>query len=105
MTDTCILVRMIYYTKPPSYPQTSNISGISIGNKIVDYSDVVGASPVGAAPTTSYAKTIARREKKHLNFLDISALYIRCLTVYNRRVPHLWSIVIYERVALTRLQS
>ena len=23
------------------------------GNKIVDHSDVVGASPVGAAPTTS----------------------------------------------------
>ena len=26
-----------------------------VGNKIVDHSDVVGASPVGAAPTTSYA--------------------------------------------------
>ena len=24
-----------------------------LGNKIVDHSDVVGASPVGAAPTTS----------------------------------------------------
>ena len=24
-----------------------------VGNKIVDYLDVVGASPVGAAPTTS----------------------------------------------------
>ena len=24
-----------------------------MGNKIVDHSDVVGASPVGAAPTTS----------------------------------------------------
>ena len=24
-----------------------------VGNKIVDHSDVVGASPVGAAPTTS----------------------------------------------------
>ena len=25
----------------------------TLGSKIVDYSDVVGASPVGAAPTTS----------------------------------------------------
>ena len=33
--------------------QTSNIRRASVGNKIVDHSDVVGASPVGAAPTTS----------------------------------------------------
>ena len=32
--------------------QTSNISH-TLGNKIVDHSDVVGASPVGAAATTS----------------------------------------------------
>ena len=31
----------------------SNISRTLVGNKIVDNSDVVGASPVGAAPTTS----------------------------------------------------
>ena len=35
------------------YCQTSNIRGILVGNRIVDLSDVVGASPVGAAPTTS----------------------------------------------------
>ena len=35
------------------YHQTSNIRHILVGNKIVDHSDVVGASPVGAAPTTS----------------------------------------------------
>ena len=35
------------------YCQTSNIIHTLIGNKIVDPSDVVGASPVGAAPTTS----------------------------------------------------
>ena len=34
------------------YHQTFNISRPSLGNKIVDNSDVVGASPVGAAPTT-----------------------------------------------------
>ena len=35
------------------YHRTSNISHALVGNKIVDHSDVVGASPVGAAPTTS----------------------------------------------------
>ena len=32
------------------YHQTSNISHTLVGNEIVDHSDVVGASPVGAAP-------------------------------------------------------
>ena len=35
------------------YPQITNISGTLVGNIIVEHSDVVGASPVGAAPTTS----------------------------------------------------
>ena len=35
------------------YHQTSNIRSTFVDNKIVDYSDAVGASPVGAAPTTS----------------------------------------------------
>ena len=39
------------------YRQTSNISQTLTGNKIVDHSDVVGASPVGAAPTTSSFST------------------------------------------------
>ena len=39
------------------YRQTSNISGTLVGNKIVDRSDVVGASPVGAAPTASSFST------------------------------------------------
>ena len=39
------------------YRQISNISHALVGNKIVDYSDVVGASPVGAAPTTSSFST------------------------------------------------
>ena len=62
-----------------TYRKTSNISRTSVGNKIVDNSDVVGASPVGAAPTTSsfstehlvsmhWAKTTARGYKKHLSF-------------------------------------
>ena len=39
------------------YHQVSNISRTLPGNKIVDQSDVVGASPVGAAPTTSSFST------------------------------------------------
>ena len=39
------------------YRQVSNISRTLIGYKIVDHSDVDGASPVGAAPTTSSFST------------------------------------------------
>ena len=39
------------------YRQVSNIRRTLIGNEIVDNSDVVGASPVGAAPTTSSLST------------------------------------------------
>ena len=39
------------------YRKTSNISRTLVGNEIVDNSDVVGASPVGAAPTTSSFST------------------------------------------------
>ena len=35
------------------YSQTSNISCIEKGNKLVEHTDVVGSSTVGAAPTTS----------------------------------------------------
>ena len=39
------------------YRQTCDISRTLVGNKIVDHSDAVGASPVGAAPTTSSFST------------------------------------------------
>ena len=39
------------------YRQVSNIRRTLVGDKIVDNSDVVGASPVGAAPTTSSLST------------------------------------------------
>ena len=39
------------------YRKTSNIRRTLVGNKIVDHSDVVGASPVGAAPTISSFST------------------------------------------------
>ena len=35
------------------YRKTSNIRPTLVGNNIVNHSDVVGASPVGAAATTS----------------------------------------------------
>ena len=37
------------------YCKTSNISRASVAIKIVDHSDVVGASPAGAAPTYSFS--------------------------------------------------
>ena len=40
-----------------TYRQVSHISPTLVGNTIVDHSDVVGASPVGAAPTTSSFST------------------------------------------------
>ena len=39
------------------YRQVSNIRRTLVGNKIDDHSDVVGASPAGAAPTTSSLST------------------------------------------------
>ena len=68
-----------------NYRETSIISRTLIGNKIVDHSDVVGASPVGAAPTTStfptqylalmdWAKTTARRETSKV--LDLVVLIL-----------------------------
>ena len=35
-----------------SYRKVSHIKHTLVGNKIVDHTDVVGASHVGAAPTT-----------------------------------------------------
>ena len=45
------------WLKRGTYRKTSSISRTLVGNKIVDNSDVVGASPVGAAPTTSSFST------------------------------------------------
>ena len=39
------------------YRQVSNTSRTLVGNEIVYHSDVVGASPVGAAPTISSFST------------------------------------------------
>ena len=39
------------------YRQTSTLSRTLVGKTIADHSDLVGASPVGAAPTTSLFST------------------------------------------------
>ena len=44
---------MFGFQKNPDYSQISHISRTLVGDKIVYHSDVVGASPVGAGPTTS----------------------------------------------------
>ena len=49
--------RQLANQTPRVYRKTSNISRTLVGNEIVDHSDVVGASPVGAAPTTSSFST------------------------------------------------
>ena len=48
---------LIAPTDESKYRKTSNIRRTLVGNKIVDNSDVVGALPVGAAPTTSSFST------------------------------------------------
>ena len=46
------ILQLKYY-----YRKTSNIRRTLVDSKIVDHSDVVGAPPVGAAPTTSSFST------------------------------------------------
>ena len=48
-TPTCVFDK--------DYRQVCSIRRTLVGIEIVDHSDVVGASPVGAAPTTSSFST------------------------------------------------
>ena len=93
-----MVIRIAYGTRAPHFMaecrycrQTSNISSTLVGNKIVDHSDVVGATPDGAVPITSssstrhlasmgWPKTTARRDEKNLVLGD-SGPYIRGLMV------------------------
>ena len=81
---------MLSYDTGSCYPRTSNIRCSLVGNKTFDHTNVVVASPVGAAPITSsfstkhqasmdWAKTTARRGGNHVLG---GANYIRGLTVY-----------------------
>ena len=86
---------IIHTDKQPStydtYRKTSNIRRVLVGNKIVDHSEVVGASPVGAAPTTSSFLTWhlasrdsakkATRQYENLLSVGIWSSYIRDSTV------------------------
>ena len=63
--------------------QISNISCTFVGNKIVDHSDVVGATPTGASSSSTWylasidwAKTTARRVDK-LTFWDLVPLILK----------------------------
>ena len=73
---------------PLMYRQTSNISRALVGNKILVHSDVIGASPVGAAPTTpsfstshmasmNWAQWTTRQTEKHFSFGIWCGLYLR----------------------------
>ena len=48
---------ILWLMRQPVPRQTSNISRTLVGNESVDHSDVVGAPPVGAAPTTASFST------------------------------------------------
>ena len=73
-----------------SYRQVSNIRRTLAGNQIVDHSDVVGALPVGTAPTissfsTSYmasidwAKTTCKTVRESLMFWNLVRLILETL--------------------------
>ena len=51
------IIALFYRDKESGYRKTSNIRRTLVGNEFVDHSDVVGASPVGSAPTTSSFST------------------------------------------------
>ena len=92
------------------YRQTFNISRTLVGNKLVDYSDVVGASPVGAAQlrlhshlaSMDWTKRTARRDEKHFSF-GIWYPYIRGLTVTINDLTNMmfttWRQCIFRTVA------
>ena len=57
MKELFHFTEVCFYESKGQYRKTSNIRHTLVGNKIVDHSDVVGASPVGAAPTISSFST------------------------------------------------
>ena len=86
-----------------SYRKISNTRRTLVGNEIVDHSDVVGASPVGAAPTTSSfstwhlasmdsAKTGARQSENLFKCWDLVRLILetwRCVESMSLHGRHL----------------
>ena len=86
--------------------EVSNLRRTSLGNEIVDHSDVVGASPVGAAPTTSSFSTkhwlqwIGQRQvqgkTRNLYVWGLGAFYIRELTVLYLLQIQVWILYVWE---------
>ena len=88
---TCeILLQSLYYNL--DYRQITNIICSSIGSKIVDHSDIVGASPDGTALTTHLhcrldiwlqyiAQSQLQDETGDIKDLVLGATYIGDLTV------------------------
>ena len=83
-------VLVCVYSRKWNYRQVSNIRRILVGNVIVDHSDVVGASPVGAAPTTSsffdltpglkgLGKDNCKTRRETFNFGDLVHLILQIL--------------------------
>ena len=77
------------------YHQTSNTRHTVVGNKIVNHSDVIGASTVGAAASSfmtehlasmDWAKTTAKQYEKHLSFGFWCALYERFDGIYIKKI-------------------
>ena len=75
------------------YRQVSNIRRTFVGKEIVDHSDVVGASPVGAAPTTSSFSTLTpgfnglgkdnyKMRRETFKFWDLVRLILETLRYY-----------------------
>ena len=99
-----------------NYRQTSNISRILVGDIIVDHSDVVGPSHVGAAPTTSafstqhlasmdWTKTTAGRGGEHLSF-GIRCLILEVLfATYIKNQTKLFINSLWHNNALRRCSS
>ena len=81
-----------------NYCQVSNIRRTLAGYKIVDHSDVVWASPVGAAPTTSSFST------KHLASLDWAKTAARQDTI-KFGVPYIRYFMVVEISDMTKSQS
>ena len=104
----CVMTGHVFITSYQCQP--SNISCTLVGNKLVDHSDVVGASPVSAAPTTSacsilhlasmdWAETTARQDEKQLSSGIWCTVYYRFYGTYsssllhtdqNKQIPRHW---------------
>ena len=92
-TKMASLTKSQLFKGPLIYRQVSNIRCTLVGNKIVDHSGAVGASPVGAAPITSsfsaqhlasidYTKATARRHFKFGNLVHLILEILRYMHMY-----------------------